>query len=822
MKIAYLHTNVYGIGGTIRTVFNQAAALATRHDVEIVSVLYRRGEPLLAPPAGVTVTGLVDRGAAVPPERGVGDRPLYEGNERAGQPSRYYPPEEGSSPNYSLLTDDRIGEYLRHTDADVVVGTRAGLNVLLARMAPERLVVVGQEHLTYHMYADPFMAVMHREYPRLNALVTVTEADERTYRARMRLPDVRLRTIPNCVPEPEILADDRCRRTVVAAGRLTGTKRYDLLVDAFARVAPDFPDWSLRLYGRGGRRRALCDQVIARGLEDRALIMGPNPHLEEAWALGSIAAVTSSAEAFGMSIVEAMRAGLPVVSTDCPNGPAEIIRDGEDGLLVENGAPDAVAAGLRRLMADDAERVRMGAAARRNAARFDPVAVARQYEDLFHELVRDRSRSVRVLSTPRPPLRERCVATARPDGSCEVTLTPAPRAVVLRADGEEVTRLTPDGSGTVVAHPDRDSLDGPREYAVWRVDDGHATPVEATRVDLRAYPLDPATTKRPRLVLPHRDDQRNLLLSVRADDHHAEVRRVDSRGPGITVSGTALGVTAAAPDARLVLTTRRRPRLVREVPCPVADNGDFTAEIPFPLLAEEHREDRERWDLRLSVGSADEYRLGRCLDGVVGHKRVIRYPQRLVGDGAGGYVTVRPYYTTNDRLAVEVTDALAPEETARLLAAAVRDVTATWSPDLPPDLVLTGHLDACGSHPATPSVRVTHEDGTAALLTPLTEPTELGLRFRTRIPLDMRVDGRPLAGAWWRITLSVEWGEDRVEVPLRPGNETATRAWWCGVRPMYAVTRGDATDGLRLAVNPVPVRAGVRYCAGRLVGRLRS
>ncbi|MFK4273884.1 glycosyltransferase, partial [Streptomyces milbemycinicus] len=117
----------------------------------------------------------------------------------------------------------------------------------------------------------------------------------------------------------------------IAAGRLAPVKRYDLLIRAFEKVSAARPDWRLRIYGGGAQHaklRALIDEL---GLYNHVFLMGPANPLDPEWAKGSIAAVTSSMESFGMTIVEAMRCGLPVVATDCPHGPAEIIDNGVDG-----------------------------------------------------------------------------------------------------------------------------------------------------------------------------------------------------------------------------------------------------------------------------------------------------------------------------------------------------------------------------------------------------------------------------------------------------------------------------------------------------------
>ncbi|MGW2856765.1 glycosyltransferase, partial [Streptomyces sp. NPDC001215] len=176
---------------------------------------------------------------------------------------------------------------------------------------------------------------------------------------------------------------------VVAAGRLDPVKRYDLLVTAFGRVRAERPDRRLRIYGSGPRKEELRALVDRLGLYNHVYLMGPAHPIEPECAKGSLAAVTSRTESFGMTIVEAMRCGLPVVSTDCPHGPREIIHDGVDGPLVESGS--AVAAGLPELINDDALRQRT-AAALHASARFDPARIAERYVSLFTGTARHGSR----------------------------------------------------------------------------------------------------------------------------------------------------------------------------------------------------------------------------------------------------------------------------------------------------------------------------------------------------------------------------------------------------------------------------------------------
>jgi glycosyltransferase involved in cell wall biosynthesis len=105
----------------------------------------------------------------------------------------------------------------------------------------------------------------------------------------------------------------------------------------------------------------------------------------------SILVQPSRTEGFGLVIVEAMACGLPVVAFDCPWGPRSIIRDGEDGLIVENGNPSALAKGLLRLMNDDIKRKEMAVAAHQNVQRFSIDKIAQQWKRLFDIIVTNTS-----------------------------------------------------------------------------------------------------------------------------------------------------------------------------------------------------------------------------------------------------------------------------------------------------------------------------------------------------------------------------------------------------------------------------------------------
>ncbi|MPY64859.1 glycosyltransferase family 4 protein [Streptomyces spongiae] len=382
MKIVFLLHNAYAIGGTVRTTLNLASALADRHDVEIVSMSRHRDTPRFGIDPRIRLVPLVDTrpGSTDPTD------PAF------GQPALDYPAEDKRHRQYTRLTDHRVRDHLARCRADVVIGTRPGLNVYVARFAPRHALRVGQEHLRHDAHDKRLRKVLARHYRALDAVVTTTEADAKAYRAHMPLPGVRVMSVPNIVPEVHTSPSTGTAPVIAAAGRLAPGKRFDLLLEAFARVASKEPDWRLRIYG-GGKQKDRLNRVIDElGLSGRARLMGPHTPIEAEFAKASLVVSASDAESFGMTLVEAMRCGVPVISTDCPLGPAEIITDGVDGRLVPVDDAGALADAILDLIADEPTRRAMGAAALKSAHRYDATPILSRYELLFAELHATRHR----------------------------------------------------------------------------------------------------------------------------------------------------------------------------------------------------------------------------------------------------------------------------------------------------------------------------------------------------------------------------------------------------------------------------------------------
>lgn len=181
-------------------------------------------------------------------------------------------------------------------------------------------------------------------------------------------------------------------RTLIAMGRFGPEKGFDLLLDAFARIADRHPCWNLVIWGDGNLRIELENQRDRLGLAGRVSMPGRTQAPHDELRRADLFVMSSRREGFPMALGEAMACGLPAVSTDCPSGPRQIIRPGVDGLLVPPEDANALAAALDQVMGDDALRARLAAHAPEVLDRFGLEPVMARWDELLEQTQRARQR----------------------------------------------------------------------------------------------------------------------------------------------------------------------------------------------------------------------------------------------------------------------------------------------------------------------------------------------------------------------------------------------------------------------------------------------
>lgn len=380
MVIRFLIADAYSVGGTIRTTFATAAQLARDHEVEVVSVYRFVERPALELDPRVRLRCLTD---LRPAERGGSRSPLRD------SPSRVIHSEDVRYPRFNLLTDAALLRFLWSVRDGVLIGTRPGLNLAIARHVSKRVVRIGQDHMHLGAYGEGLLSAVADQYPKLDAVTALTEETADGYQELMGQRG-RVVCIPNPAPADQGLRTPLDAPVVVAAGSLTRRKGFDRLLEAWARLAPGFPDWRLKIFGTGHRRPELEELIDSLGIRGSVGLYGHSPRMLEELASASVFALTSRSEGFPMVLLEAMAVGLPVVAYDCPTGPRDIITDGVDGHLIPNGRTRLLAEALGGLLEDPSRRRRFSSAALESVTRYRIEAIGARWEALFGELVASR------------------------------------------------------------------------------------------------------------------------------------------------------------------------------------------------------------------------------------------------------------------------------------------------------------------------------------------------------------------------------------------------------------------------------------------------
>ena len=282
-----------------------------------------------------------------------------------------------------------LRQALRVADPDLAISFLAKINVLTvlaSRGLGFPVVVSERNNLERQRFRGMWTRLRQRLYG--TAYCVVTPSRGVLEKLLGRDPRTRTRNSESGRPRPPAARAPRGSGRLVAVGRLVHQKGFDLLLRAFAKIAPEHPDWTLTIWGEGEQRPALEGSSTALGLAGRVRLPGLTERPGQWVEATDVFVLSSRYESFGNVITEAMAAGLPVVAFDCPWGPGDILRHGEDGLLVPPEDIDALAAAMGRLIVDAALRERLGAAAARNVRRFAREAILAQWDSLVAEATR--------------------------------------------------------------------------------------------------------------------------------------------------------------------------------------------------------------------------------------------------------------------------------------------------------------------------------------------------------------------------------------------------------------------------------------------------
>jgi glycosyltransferase involved in cell wall biosynthesis len=216
---------------------------------------------------------------------------------------------------------------------------------------------------------------------KLDRLVVLTESDKKAWK---ELHNVEV--IQNPLPFVSQAKSSLSQKRVIMIGRYSYEKGTDLLLKTWSKIEKEVQDWQLEIYGEGNKieYEQLAKQL---GIDSKRCNMhGVSHNVEKIFSTSSILVCSSRYEGFGLTMIEAMAFGIPVVSFDCEWGPRSIISEGEDGILAKREDIDDLANKILFLIKDEKKLKSMATKAIQKAKKYEIDEIIKKWQMLFNQL----------------------------------------------------------------------------------------------------------------------------------------------------------------------------------------------------------------------------------------------------------------------------------------------------------------------------------------------------------------------------------------------------------------------------------------------------
>ncbi|MBF2719723.1 glycosyltransferase family 4 protein [Psychrobacter sp. NG254] len=218
-----------------------------------------------------------------------------------------------------------------------------------------------------------------------DSVVTLTERDK-AYWLRGTRHKSQITAIANPCPFPVQYYDKpEHTKIVLAVGRLTYQKGFDLLLQSWLEVHKSMPDWKLKIVGEGEDRVTLARFIEENELKESVELVGNTNNISEYYKEAEIFCLSSRFEGFGMVLIEALAFGLPIVSFDCEVGPAEILQD-TGSILVPQNDTSELTSSLIKMMSNDEQRKSISLKSKEKAEVYQPENIMSQWINLIEDI----------------------------------------------------------------------------------------------------------------------------------------------------------------------------------------------------------------------------------------------------------------------------------------------------------------------------------------------------------------------------------------------------------------------------------------------------
>ena len=239
-------------------------------------------------------------------------------------------------------------------------------------------------NMEYHSFISKFL--MKRLYPKADGFVFQTEEQKEFFNKDIQNKSV---IIYNPIKDEFLNTNKETQKedTIISVGRLAEQKNQKMLIEAFSKIANEYPSYKLKIFGAGPLEEKLKRQIEELKLSDRILLCGVCDDIKTELEKAKIFVLSSDYEGMPNALIEAMAVGLPVISTNCPcGGPKELIGNEKNGLLIEVGNVENLTKKMKYLIENQEDAVRMGKNAETIKEKLNSINILKQWKTYIEEM----------------------------------------------------------------------------------------------------------------------------------------------------------------------------------------------------------------------------------------------------------------------------------------------------------------------------------------------------------------------------------------------------------------------------------------------------
>lgn len=270
---------------------------------------------------------------------------------------------------------NRLNKAVKQLNPDIIFFTTT-LGAILLPFCRTKAKKIYESH-TARMF-NPYHQLFFLTERCADTIVCLTDADTQSYRHTKQTV-----VIPNFINNPEKIIKNYGVKRAIAVGRLEHVKGFDILISCWQEIARRFPDWQLDIYGEGACREALQQQIEALHLSDKVKLCGRHDNIMEVYPRYSLHLMTSRYEGQGLVLIEAQACGLPSVVFNFQYGASDIVTNGHNGLIVEQGNTELFTEAVIKMLSSEALRKEYGTHALAVGKRYSKENIFKKWLELI-------------------------------------------------------------------------------------------------------------------------------------------------------------------------------------------------------------------------------------------------------------------------------------------------------------------------------------------------------------------------------------------------------------------------------------------------------